>query len=769
MKLNKFLCTTLIAATFVGTGGSAIGSNIAYAETGTLVSNSVESLSTDHILNILKDGDGTTTKFKYDTKHVIEPGTIRVFVNAIETKEFDVDYKNRIIFFPKAPDIGSEIHLEYPISDFIDPSNDPSSSPGTITVSEAGTISINITPKTTYKTLTYYLIILNSDQKQIKKLTLNAQNPVVSSSTLNSLPSGTYTMYIQMVSGQTTLNSKAISWTPPTQSTEATPISTATFPGSVSVSSTGTISITIRVTSSDASQYYLVVKNVNGDIINTLPVDPQNPKISLNYSSVPAGTYTLLLKQVNGTSTIYSNPTTWKVPAKPTETTSTDSNASTFKFQLLSGSKFPGSVTTKSDGTFTINITTRTIPPTSTFYLVVKNTQNSVIKRIVFNPAKPYTNSWTNLKLTTGGYYYYIKVVSESGDFATSEPQFLPINTNGASIPQVFISGQSQIYEQAPINQNGNMLVPLRAIFEALGATVSWDQNTQTVTATKGTIMIVLTIGSKTATVNGKTVILNVPGQLINGYTMVPIRFVSESLGANVKWDSTSSSVVITTDDNNGQPPVDADASIPSPEQVTQPGAPDTSPILTNISKDIASPTDLVFVIDVTLSMTDEIDYVRETVKNFVDAMPQGSRFAVIAFRDINFKKTQDFQYFDFTSDKDVLKENIMGLTTASGGITDEESGLEAIHMAVDKLTGSSNAKRVIFITDAPVHDKNMEPGTTIYSIADLNSELQSNQVTLDAIGPSSGKGYDQIKPLVDDNKGNYFNIEDANINLLTQ
>ena len=92
----------------------------------------------------------------------------------------------------------------------------------------------------------------------------------------------------------------------------------------------------------------------------------------------------------------------------------------------------------------------------------------------------------------------------------------------------------------------GRFLVPMRGIFEALGATVHWDGDTRTVTGTKGDISVKLTIDSKITTVNNKKVELDVPATVIEGRTFVPARFISESLGANVEWDGERREAIIT-------------------------------------------------------------------------------------------------------------------------------------------------------------------------------------------------------------------------------
>ena len=96
-----------------------------------------------------------------------------------------------------------------------------------------------------------------------------------------------------------------------------------------------------------------------------------------------------------------------------------------------------------------------------------------------------------------------------------------------------------------PIERDGRVLVPLRGVFEKLGAYVDWNQNTRTVIATKDETVIRLPIGSRFANVNGERISLGVPAMTIAGNTMVPLRFVSEALGADVSWDRYSSTVNI--------------------------------------------------------------------------------------------------------------------------------------------------------------------------------------------------------------------------------
>ena len=91
------------------------------------------------------------------------------------------------------------------------------------------------------------------------------------------------------------------------------------------------------------------------------------------------------------------------------------------------------------------------------------------------------------------------------------------------------------------------MLVPLRGVFEQLGANVDYDARTQHIVAIRGTQIVELTIGSRQATVNGAPRLLDVPAFTMGGRTMVPLRFISESLGADVQWNAASQTILIGT------------------------------------------------------------------------------------------------------------------------------------------------------------------------------------------------------------------------------
>lgn len=114
--------------------------------------------------------------------------------------------------------------------------------------------------------------------------------------------------------------------------------------------------------------------------------------------------------------------------------------------------------------------------------------------------------------------------------------------------PQITVklNGRSVSFEEPPVNWEGNVLVPMRAVFEALGADVSWNPETRTATGRKGGKTASVTIDSISALQNGKTFRLEAAPRLVNGYTMVPARFIAESFGSAVDWDGEISTVLIT-------------------------------------------------------------------------------------------------------------------------------------------------------------------------------------------------------------------------------
>ncbi len=113
----------------------------------------------------------------------------------------------------------------------------------------------------------------------------------------------------------------------------------------------------------------------------------------------------------------------------------------------------------------------------------------------------------------------------------------------------VTLNGQKLEFDQAPIIKEGRTLVPMRKIFEALGYDVEWDDGTITV-YDDGDVIMILWIDDYEMLVadeNGdlKSVELDVPPQIVNERTLVPVRAISDSVGADVDWNNSSRTVII--------------------------------------------------------------------------------------------------------------------------------------------------------------------------------------------------------------------------------
>ena len=109
----------------------------------------------------------------------------------------------------------------------------------------------------------------------------------------------------------------------------------------------------------------------------------------------------------------------------------------------------------------------------------------------------------------------------------------------------VFSNGEQISFEQEPYIENDHTLVEMRAVFESLGANVDWNGEDKTVTAVKDDIKIQLQIDNSIMQVNSESVELETPARLVNDNTMVPIRAVSEAFGARVEWSADLQRVVV--------------------------------------------------------------------------------------------------------------------------------------------------------------------------------------------------------------------------------
>ena len=113
------------------------------------------------------------------------------------------------------------------------------------------------------------------------------------------------------------------------------------------------------------------------------------------------------------------------------------------------------------------------------------------------------------------------------------------------------VNGARKTLDSLPVIKNGRTLVPIRAIIKALAGTVGWDATTKKATVTLGKKTIALWIGKSAATVNGVSTPIDstnakVVPEIIGGRTMLPLRFVTENLGATVGWDQNIQTITIT-------------------------------------------------------------------------------------------------------------------------------------------------------------------------------------------------------------------------------
>lgn len=111
--------------------------------------------------------------------------------------------------------------------------------------------------------------------------------------------------------------------------------------------------------------------------------------------------------------------------------------------------------------------------------------------------------------------------------------------------PYIEFNGNILGFDVPPVIEDGSTLVPMRFLFEQMGADVEWDGKTKTATATLGDKEITFSIDNVNARINNKPAKMDVPARLINDKTMVPLRFLSENMGYDVDWDADSRTAIV--------------------------------------------------------------------------------------------------------------------------------------------------------------------------------------------------------------------------------
>lgn len=120
----------------------------------------------------------------------------------------------------------------------------------------------------------------------------------------------------------------------------------------------------------------------------------------------------------------------------------------------------------------------------------------------------------------------------------------------------VQLDGELLDFDQDPVKESDRVLVPMRAIFEALGAQVSWDEDTKTAHAVRGEDITSFQIDNTTMYLNGKAIEIDVPARQVGDRTLVPVRAISEALNVKVDWVEETQTVILQT----GLNPVSASA-----------------------------------------------------------------------------------------------------------------------------------------------------------------------------------------------------------------
>lgn len=112
-------------------------------------------------------------------------------------------------------------------------------------------------------------------------------------------------------------------------------------------------------------------------------------------------------------------------------------------------------------------------------------------------------------------------------------------------VDSIIAKGTMVKFDTPPVIKEGRTLIPVRALSEGFGANIAWDEAKQEVTIQKEQVRIVLKLGSNLAYVNGEEVKIDVPPEIMNKRTVVPLRFLIEKLGLSVEWDNEGQTIEI--------------------------------------------------------------------------------------------------------------------------------------------------------------------------------------------------------------------------------
>jgi hypothetical protein len=218
----------------------------------------------------------------------------------------------------------------------------------------------------------------------------------------------------------------------------------------------------------------------------------------------------------------------------------------------------------------TLKVYVDTTPPTFTLNYPTETTSESVtISGTTESDAKVFLRDGeignvngsfkATVNLSLGSNYFYFAFQDKAGNKSKTTIEIKRISITKIVLqigkPDMFVNGkvvpidaESKI---TPIIEGGRTLIPIRAVVESLGGYVSWDKNEKKITLLLDKNKVEMWVGKNTALVNGKETYIdssnpNIMPKIISGRTFIPLRFVAESLGAQVDWDNKTQTIVIT-------------------------------------------------------------------------------------------------------------------------------------------------------------------------------------------------------------------------------
>jgi len=213
----------------------------------------------------------------------------------------------------------------------------------------------------------------------------------------------------------------------------------------------------------------------------------------------------------------------------------------------------------------------------------------------------------------------------------------------------VTVDGRKVVFPDAKpfIDENGRTLIPVRFVTEDLGATVEWNAQDREVYITKDGVYIMIRIGQEIILVNGRTKAMDTKAIIKEDRTYVPIRYVAEELGATVGWDASTRTVIITTDKDVE----------PTPTPVKKPSATPTKDPVTGWITVEENLTWVEYSMSIRWNSDNELLNKRYDVAEKMFAERYGEDIAKEIFAYVRLKQTREYvlEYREFKMNNQVI------------------------------------------------------------------------------------------------------------------